>query len=247
MSPIELGKFIASLRNEKNLTQEELAEKLYIDKRKISRWECGTSIPEFEMLIKLSEILDVSLYEFSICQKIENESLHRKIINKFKSIKDFKKYKAIKKIKIISLIIFFILFIITSTFTIKYNNSAEIYKLESLDEDYYLDGTFVSSNNYSLFFIKNIQHTKDGKIDDSITFNNCEYQIYDNNVKKIHIQKNNNEEKNEKFNSIFHELDHRKKLNNNIELKIKCIINNNKIDYYSFNAKLVEKYSNILL
>ena len=62
MNPIELGKFIAKLRNEKKLTQEELAEKLYIDKRKISRWECGNSIPDFDMLIKLSEILDVSLY-----------------------------------------------------------------------------------------------------------------------------------------------------------------------------------------
>ena len=92
MNPIELGKFIASLRNEKNLTQEELAEILYIDKRKISRWECGTSVPEFDMLIKLSEILDVSLYELSISKRIENEKLTRKIINKFKTIKDYKKY-----------------------------------------------------------------------------------------------------------------------------------------------------------
>ena len=66
MNPIELGKFIASLRAEKNLTQEELAEILFIDKRKVSRWECGTSTPEFDMLIKLSEILDVLLYELSM-------------------------------------------------------------------------------------------------------------------------------------------------------------------------------------
>ena len=98
MNPIEFGKFIATLRNEKNLTQEELAEKLYIDKRKVSRWECGTSIPEFDMLIKLSEILDISLFELSICKRIENESITRKIINKFKNIKDFRKYKAKKKI-----------------------------------------------------------------------------------------------------------------------------------------------------
>ena len=92
MNPIELGKFIANLRNEKNLTQEDLAEELFIDKRKISRWECGTSIPDFDMLIKLSTILDVSLYELSVCKKIENESLTRRIINKFKSVKDYKKY-----------------------------------------------------------------------------------------------------------------------------------------------------------
>ena len=34
MNPIELGKFLANLRNEKNLTQEELADKLFIDKKK---------------------------------------------------------------------------------------------------------------------------------------------------------------------------------------------------------------------
>ena len=86
MNSIELGKFLANLRNEKGLTQQELADKLYIDKRKVSRWECGTSIPEFDILIKLSEILDVSLYELSICKRLNKEKLSTKTINKFKSI-----------------------------------------------------------------------------------------------------------------------------------------------------------------
>ncbi len=150
MNPIELGKFIASLRNEKNLTQEELAEKLFIDKRKISRWECGTSIPELDMLIKLSEILDVSLYELSIAKRIENDTLTKKVINKFKSIKDFKKYKLKKKIKMIILIIFFIIFLITSTYTIKYNDTVEIYKLKSIDDKYYLNGDYIRAKDYTL-------------------------------------------------------------------------------------------------
>ena len=115
MNPIELGKFIAKLRNEKKLTQEELAEKLYIDKRKISRWECGNSIPDFDMLIKLSEILDVSLYELSICKRIENESLNRKIINKFKSIKDLNKYNGKAKLKFIIIFILLIVLLISTS------------------------------------------------------------------------------------------------------------------------------------
>ena len=97
MNPIELGKFIANLRNEKHITQEELADKLFIDKRKISRWECGTSLPEFDMLIKLSEILDVSLYELSICQRIEDETILEKAKTKIRSIKDLKRLNKKRK------------------------------------------------------------------------------------------------------------------------------------------------------
>ena len=83
---IELGKFLAKLRQEKGITQEKLAEILNIDKRKISRWETGSSMPEFDMLIKLSEILDISLYELSICQKIKDKNLIEKMKIKFKSL-----------------------------------------------------------------------------------------------------------------------------------------------------------------
>ena len=55
MNKAKVGKFIAKLRNEKKLTQEQLAEKLNVTSYKtISKWECGT-IPDFETMEKLSK------------------------------------------------------------------------------------------------------------------------------------------------------------------------------------------------
>ena len=245
MSPIELGKFIANLRNEKNLTQEELAEKLFIDKRKISRWECGTSIPEFEMLIKLSEILDVSLYELSIYRRIENEYLPRRVINEFKSLKDFKKYKTIKKIKIIILIIIFILFIITAAFTIKHNNTIKIYKMHSLDDNYYFEGDFINTKEFNLFYIKSFNNKKDEK-EDIINSMNCEYEVYDQDKRIFQVINDNRKQANlykpRPYNEIRKSID----IKDTFSLQIKCSDKNNKLDTYKFDIKLTEIYDNNL-
>ena len=46
MNLIKIGRFIADCRKSKNLTQEELAEKLYITDRAVSKWERGLSLPD---------------------------------------------------------------------------------------------------------------------------------------------------------------------------------------------------------
>ena len=58
-----IGKFIASLRKEKQLTQEQLAERLGINSRSISRWENGTSMPDYAVLPFLAKELGVSVAE----------------------------------------------------------------------------------------------------------------------------------------------------------------------------------------
>lgn len=50
----EIGKFIATLRKEKGLTQEKLGEKLGVTNKTISRWESGNYIADVEMLSRLS-------------------------------------------------------------------------------------------------------------------------------------------------------------------------------------------------
>lgn len=157
MNPIELGKFLANLRNEKNLTQEELADKLYIDKRKVSRWECGTSIPEFDILIKLSEILDVSLYELSICKRLDKEKISKKVLNNFKSIKDLKKYKFKKILKYSIITLLIITFIITLNYTIKNQGSVIVYELKSQDENYRIDGYYMKFGSNDLLIINSIK------------------------------------------------------------------------------------------
>ena len=63
MDQIKTGKFIATLRKEKELTQEQLGEKLGVTNKTISRWENGNYMPDIEMLSILSKEFDVSINE----------------------------------------------------------------------------------------------------------------------------------------------------------------------------------------
>lgn len=57
------GKFIAKKRKAINMTQNELAEKLNITDKAVSKWERGLSFPDISILIPLAEILKISLYD----------------------------------------------------------------------------------------------------------------------------------------------------------------------------------------
>ena len=59
----KIGAFIGTLRKEKNLTQLELAEKLYITDRAVSKWECGKGLPDIAIMIPLCKILEISVTE----------------------------------------------------------------------------------------------------------------------------------------------------------------------------------------
>lgn len=63
MDQIKIGKFIATLRKEKDLTQEQLGEKLGVTNKTISRWENGNYMPDIEMLSLLAKEFDVSINE----------------------------------------------------------------------------------------------------------------------------------------------------------------------------------------
>ena len=67
----KFGAFVAELRKEKGITQKELAEKLCISDKAISKWETGNSIPDVSLLIPLAEILGVSVTELLECRRME--------------------------------------------------------------------------------------------------------------------------------------------------------------------------------
>lgn len=60
------GKFIAKKRKSMNMTQNELAKKLHITDKAVSKWERGLSFPDISILISLAEILNISLYDLLI-------------------------------------------------------------------------------------------------------------------------------------------------------------------------------------
>ena len=63
MDQVKIGKFLAELRKEKEMTQEQLAEKLNVARRTISRWETGNNMPDIDMLIEISDLYEVDLRE----------------------------------------------------------------------------------------------------------------------------------------------------------------------------------------
>lgn len=63
MDAMKTGSFIAKKRKERNLSQRELAEYLHITDKAISKWERGLSFPDITVLIPLSEVLQVSVYD----------------------------------------------------------------------------------------------------------------------------------------------------------------------------------------
>lgn len=60
---IKAGKFITVLRQERKLSQRQLAEKLNVTRQAISKWENGLRLPSPEILIVLSEFFEVSINE----------------------------------------------------------------------------------------------------------------------------------------------------------------------------------------
>lgn len=68
----KFGQFVSVLRKEKGITQKELARKLYISDKAVSKWETGQSIPAVDLLIPLAEILGVTVTELLECERLES-------------------------------------------------------------------------------------------------------------------------------------------------------------------------------
>lgn len=64
MNQEKIGKFIAERRKEKNMTQEQLAEKMGVTDKTISRWENGKTMPDYSLLKDLCDELDTNVNEF---------------------------------------------------------------------------------------------------------------------------------------------------------------------------------------
>lgn len=146
MEQEKIGKFIQTLRKEKNLTQAELAEKLNITDRAVSKWERGKSMPDSSIMLKLCEILGISVNELLMGEKIKEEEI-RKVtdINLVKSLtvveKNRKKYRIITGIVLGLLIIGIVLF---GCYIYVWNGVIRLEYADQLLLNYVKDGKFIS-------------------------------------------------------------------------------------------------------
>lgn len=63
MDQKKTGQFLKSLRNEKGLTQEQLAKQFNVSNRSVSRWETGTNLPDISLLVEIADFYDVDVRE----------------------------------------------------------------------------------------------------------------------------------------------------------------------------------------
>lgn len=79
MDQVKIGKFISQKRKEQNLTQMQLAEKLGITDRAVSKWERGKSFPDAAIILDLCEILKISVSDLLSGESVPIENYNEKI------------------------------------------------------------------------------------------------------------------------------------------------------------------------
>ncbi len=104
MDIVKIGYFIRECRKNKNLTQKQLADKLYVEPKTISKWETGKGLPDVSIMKNLCNELGISLSELFIGEYIKVESndllIEKLIIDELKKEKIQNKKKLIGEILI---------------------------------------------------------------------------------------------------------------------------------------------------
>lgn len=103
MNQETIGKFIADCRKEKGLTQVQLAEKLNITNRAVSKWETGKSCPDTSIMLELCDILGITVNELLSGERITMEDYQKKAEENLVDLQD-KKMKAEKMFKRIEIV-----------------------------------------------------------------------------------------------------------------------------------------------
>lgn len=135
MNQQKLGNFISKLRKEKGLTQQDLANELNLTDKAISKWERGLSCPDISLLIPLSEILEVSVNELLLGEKLNNNITKSSADKSTKeaikiSINELTRNKKKNKLLKYSLLILIFIILIIITFQVIRNYNEKLEKEE---------------------------------------------------------------------------------------------------------------------
>ena len=81
MDQVKIGKFIAECRRKTNLTQMQLAEKLNITDRAISKWETGKSLPDSSIMLELCDVLGISVNDLLCGEVVTMDNYNKELEN----------------------------------------------------------------------------------------------------------------------------------------------------------------------
>ena len=124
-----IGDFLRDLRLEHGMSQDELSEKLFVSRQAISNWEVGKSVPDYDILLKLSDLYNIKVEEILRGKIIYKNKIYRFITNIFS--------EKSKKKKLVYNIVFSLLFIVLCFMIIYFINTfgrVHIYTIDTYDD-----------------------------------------------------------------------------------------------------------------
>lgn len=175
MDLIKIGKYIAFKRKEQGLTQKQLAEKLNMSDKSVSKWERGICLPDVTVYLELCKILGISINEFLAGEDIPKETIEQKaeenIIQITKDNKNKQKYlKKIIRLLIVMLVVFIF---ITSIFIYKKLTQPQNYIEPYLEKSTEMQTANMLSNHPGNILLFHYNSKKDF---DSLTMYLTQYQ-----------------------------------------------------------------------
>ena len=142
MNQEKVGELIAILRKEKGLTQAQLAEKIGVSDRAVSKWERGICMPEPSKLGIVADILEISVSELLNGERSSNEN------NQDKKNDHSYNYKNNFILKYFLPIILFIVVVFVFIHVIFYGNEVKRYVIVSNNDNYSCNGNVIMDNKY---------------------------------------------------------------------------------------------------
>lgn len=173
-----IGLFIKSLREQKQLSQQELADILFVDRTLVSKWESGSISLTGANLKLLADYFEVSADEILSGEKINKDNKNK--VESMKYIIFDENTQLKRKRKTYVIIFFIILFVFLTYFFLTFYNSVKIYKVDLLSQNIAIDnGLFIKTKDEIMFRLD--FSTGDQDIEDFSLFymlNGRRYEVY---------------------------------------------------------------------
>lgn len=178
---MNIGKHLKTLREKNNLTQEQLADKLFVSRSNVSKWERNISLPDAETLLELSKIFNVSVDDILLGNNKNDSS---GVLNIYKQIE---KQKKIMLIICVSSIIIILLFLIY--YFLSFYNSNKIFLVNGYgNESYFNNGIIIYTKEKEYLSLGKINSKKDIlRMKLVVSINNEENIIYETTSDEIFL------------------------------------------------------------
>ncbi len=157
----KVGEYIQQKRKAKKLTQKELAEKLSITDRAVSKWERGVCCPDISLLKELSEILDISINEILSGEDIERLEIEKSGDILVETVKEYTTIEKKRNKRLLIFIIILLIFYVGLVFAM-YLTYNQVNKNDKLNWTTYsskktLDQFFTALENYDYESLRKIK------------------------------------------------------------------------------------------